>query len=70
MTTTMRTLTPRAYELRGDMLEQAVKNHGRKTVLSWADDEVKVSIINTLAQMRADHEAKTGRLINWVLTKA
>ncbi len=62
---TTRTLTPRAYELRGDMLEQAAEIHGRKTVLSWADDKVKVSIINTLAQMRADHEAKQGRQINW-----
>lgn len=65
MTTTNRTLTPRAYELRGDMLDQAAKIHGRKTVLGWANDKVKVSIINTLAQMRADTEAKQGRQINW-----
>ncbi len=62
---TTRTLTARAYELRGHMLDQAAKIHGRKTVLSWADDKVKVSILNTLAQMRADHEAKQGRQINW-----
>ncbi len=47
------------------MLDQAVEIHGRETVLSWADDKVKVSILNTLAQMRADHEAKQGRQINW-----
>lgn len=44
------------YELRGRMLEDACKKYGRKNVSKWADDPVKVKIVNAMAMMMYDKQ--------------
>ena len=49
-------MTPRAIELRRAYLAEAVKRHGRKKIEQWADDPIKVGIINAMMQIQADGE--------------
>lgn len=50
----MAKMTQQALEIRNSRLEDAMQEHGRDTVMAWADDPVKVRILNALAQIEAD----------------
>jgi hypothetical protein len=51
---TTQKMTPKAIEIRNQMIADMAAKYGRSTVEAWANDPAKVSMINTMAQMTAD----------------
>jgi hypothetical protein len=54
---TRRKLNARALEIRNASLLAASEKYGRAEVLSWADDPLKVKLINAMACIQAEDEA-------------
>ena len=52
-------MTQEAIAIRSHMLRRWGYEVGRETLKEWAADPVKVRIINAMAQMTADAEART-----------
>lgn len=50
-------MTQEAIAIRSHMLRQWGYEVGRETIKEWANDPVKVRIINVMAQMTADDRA-------------
>lgn len=55
---TTKKMSQRAIEIRDAMLTEAAAKYGHDILNAWADDAVKRSMINAMAQSEADAEAK------------
>jgi hypothetical protein len=50
-------LNARALEIRNASLLAASEKYGRAEVMSWADDPLKVKLVNAMACIQAEDEA-------------